>query len=354
MIVANKGSYVKGLRLEIIEKLIEQNYIVSLVFPKDENVNFFKEIGCKHYDIELSGRGTNVVDELNLVRKLKAILKEEKPDFILTYTIKPNLYISYLAKKLKIPYLPNITGLGGAIHNKGILKIAIIYAYRFVLTDAKAVFFQNEHNKNFFIENNIIKNNQARLLPGSGVNIHKFPYSEYQVNNKKKNIVFIGRVMKEKGIEEFVRAAKIVATKHKNVFFDIYGAIIEKEYLDFEKYSYIKFHGEVSDVKEVIKNAYCIVLPSYHEGMANVLLESASMGRITIATRIPGCQEIILDETTGYLVEKQNVNELVNAFEKVINLDRTRILEMSINSRKHIKENFDRDIVVNSYMNEIM
>ncbi|MBE7100553.1 MAG: glycosyltransferase family 4 protein [Clostridiales bacterium] len=351
VILVNSDIVIYNFRLELVEALLSNGYQVVIVSPYGKRIDFLTQLGCKFIELNLARHGKNLFQDLNLLKNYKKILKLEKPDVVLTYTIKPNIYGGMACQSLKIPYIANITGLGDAIENGGLLQKITLFLYKLGLKKAKNVFFQNASNQKFFLDNKIVKGNND-LLPGSGVNIERFAYAEYPTNDAIK-LLFIGRITRDKGVNELAEVAKIIASKYQNVVFDIVGWADEGSKNPFETLGNCYCHGSQVEVKPFIEKTHAIVLPSYHEGMANVLLEAASCGRPILASNIPGCQETFEEGVTGFGFEPKNIESLCEVIEKFIALPYEQKCEMGKLGRKKMEEQFNRQIVVNKYLEQI-
>ena len=359
LILANNAVGLYNFRFELICELIKQGLEVYFAVPEPKEHKMVKLIidaGAKYIHTHINRRGLNPFEDIKLIIRYIKIIKAVNPDIILTYTIKPNIYGNYVASKLDKPIIMNVTGVGSALANSGWLKYLIKRMYKYACSNAKFVFFQNKHNQDFFIENNIVNSEKTILIPGSGVNIEKFkPVGR---NKKDNNIrfLFIGRIMKEKGIEEYVKAAEKITNRYNHVEFKILGPFEEDKYKNmvlYNKNKKIMYLGKSDDVRNEIKEADCIVHPSYHEGMSNVLLEGAAMGKPLIASNIPGCKEIVEDGYNGYLFEVKSVKSLEEKLVQFINLDKGTRELMGQNSRNKVVKEFDRKIVIDEYMKAI-
>lgn len=358
LILSNSAGGLYSFRIELIVELLNQGHDVYFVVPQpaeNKKVKLIVNTGAKHIQIEMNRRGKNPFGELKLINDYKRVIKEVAPDVILTYTIKPNIYGSYVANKFKVPVIMNITGLGSSFANEK-LKIVVKRMYKYACDKAEVIFFQNKSNQDFFIVNNLVDEAKAKLIPGSGVNVEKFVPMEKTVKDDVIRFLFIGRIMKEKGIEEYLQAAETITNKYLNVEFQILGSFEEERYKDMilhKTNEKIRYLGSSYDVRKEIKEIDCIVHPSYHEGMSNVLLEGAAMGKPLIASDIPGCREIIEDGYNGYLFNVKSVKSLEQKLVQFIELDKKSRELMGINSRKKVEREFDRSIVIDAYIKAI-
>lgn len=355
LILTNYGMGLYKFRKELLEELVKQNNKIIISLPNDEYVPKLKSLGCEYIESKVDRRGTNFVNDLKLIISYIRIIRNIKPDVVLTYTIKPNVYGGFACRITKTPYITNITGLGTSIENNGLMQKIALGLYKFALKEAKCVFFQNEHNRNFFINRKIVKR-KSRLIPGSGVNLNQHTLEDYPDDREVIKLLFIGRIMKAKGINELLEAVKKVKNKYPNVQFDIIG-FCEEDYSEqlkkYEKQGFIKYHGQQEDVHTYVKDSHAVILPSYHEGMSNVLLEAASTGRPVLASNIPGCKETFDEGVSGFGFEAKSVDSLVKAIIKFIELPYEKKKLMGLAGRKKVEQEFDRNIVVDAYLEEI-
>ncbi len=354
LILANNDVGLYNFRKELLKRLVDEGYKVLISLPYGGRVEDLKKIGCKYIKTDVSRHGTNPVKDFSLFLAYLKILKNEKPDVVFTYTIKPNVYGGMACSLCKVPYLSNITGLGTAVENGGILQKITTTLYKLALHKAKRIFFQNETNMKFFKEKNIISG-EYTLLPGSGVNLDKFTVLDYPDNSIIK-FVFIARIMKDKGIDHYLEAAKYIKKKYPDTEFHICG-FCEEQYenilKELDETDVIHYHGMVKDIREILSKMHCTINPSYHEGMSNVLLESAASGRPCLASDVSGCRETIEDKKSGFLFEVKNTEALIEAIEKFLSLTYEEKRAMGLCGREYVEKNFDRNIVVQAYIDEI-
>lgn len=354
-IFTNHEDDVYCFRKELIEGLAAKGYQILIACPYGNKLELMKHVNFTYIDTPIDRRGTNPIADLKLMRQYAKIIKKRKPDVVLTYTIKPNIYGGMMCSMLHTPYIPHITGLGSAVENGGVMQKAVLTLYRIGLKKSDCVFFQNTKNENFMSDSGIASGKHV-LVPGSGVNIKLHCLEEYPEVNSEIRILFIGRIMKEKGVNELLESAEIIKKKFPRVQFDLVGWV-EEEYQQilkaYQDRGIINYHGRQNDVHSFIKRSHATVLPSYHEGMSNVLLESASTGRPVLASNIAGCKETFDEGISGFGFEKKNVDDLVDKLEKFIELPYEKKKAMGLAGRIKVERQFDRDIVVNSYMKEI-
>ena len=357
LILANNDVGLYNFRKELIEKLIELKHKVYISLPNGDRVADLIELGCEYIETDVDRRGTNPIKDFKLLLKYKKILKTIKPDVVLTYTIKPNVFGGMACKSKNIPYICNITGLGTATENGGILQKLILKLYKIALKKVKCCFIQNQENFEFIKNNKLVDESKCKLIPGSGVNLEKFKVLPYPKDEDKIKFLFISRIMKEKGIEQYIDAAKYITKKYPNTEFHALGAC-EKEYEErfeeLQKENIIHYHGMQNDIIPFMQESSCLIHPSYYpEGMSNVLLEASSSGRPVITTNRSGCREIVENEKTGFIVEIKNSEQLIEKVEKFINLSNEQRKQMGLEARKKVEKEFDRNIVINEYIKEI-
>lgn len=343
LIMVNHSMTIFNFRLELVQRLLDDGHEVIISSPYDDRIEELKALGCGYSSVTLSRHGMNPIEELKLLNSYKKQLKEIKPDVVLTFTIKPNVYGAMACKKYKIPCIPNITGLGVAVENGGISQLITVNLYRIALKKTKNVFFQNEENMNFFKDRKIVKENCA-LLPGSGVNLNKFTPFEYP-NNEQINLVFVGRIMKDKGVYELAQVAKELSDIHFTIVGDTYEDA-ENPFLDIDN---VECVGRQSNVLPFLEKANAIVLPSYHEGMANVLLEASACARPVIASNVHGCCETFNEGETGFGFKVKDAASLKEAILKFTALSNEQMRDMGIKAREKMEKEFDRNIVIEKY-----
>lgn len=348
MILANFDLGLYQFRKELIQELLKDNEVI-ISLPYGELIEPLKNMGCKFIDTPVDRRGINPITDIKLFQNYRRLLKKEKPELVITYTIKPNVYGGLACLMAKIPYATNITGLGTAFQNEGLLKKLVTALYKVGLKKAKVVFFENAENRQIFIDEKIVKEAKTYLLNGAGVNLTHFRVLEYPEDDSVTRFLFIGRVMKEKGIDELFSAMQHLVSDGYNCSLDVLGGYEEDYKETIEKYEgegWLHYHGYQKDVRPYIEKCHCFVLPSWHEGMANTNLECAASGRPVITSNINGCLEAVVDGVSGYLCEKKNADNLYQVMKKFVMLPCDVRKAMGLAGRKRMEEVFDKKKVV--------
>lgn len=355
LFLVNHDLVIYNFRLEIVERLLQENFEVHISSPKGVRIQELIDLGCIFHELKINRHGLNPIDEIKLLHEYTKLFKKLKPNIILGFTIKPNIYGAIAARKLKIPFIANITGLGTAVEYKSWKQPIFINLYKYAFKGIYKVYFQNEANRDFFINHKIIKDSYS-LIPGSGVNLIRFSEKTYP-NDSIIRFSFISRVMKEKGIEQYLEAAEYITNKYSNTEFNIYG-FCEQAYEEILKNlqaeGIIRYHGMIKDVAGVLETTNCLILPSYYpEGISNVLLEASAIGRPIITTDRPGCKEVIDDGVNGFLIKQKNTNDLIEKIEKFLKLSNQEMSQLGHHGRLKVEREFDRQIVVEQYMKDI-
>lgn len=360
LIFANDEKTILNFRQEIIEAFVKERFEVVVCYPFGENTTIIKELGCDVININVSRHGTSVIQDLKFMLDCRRVIREQSPDVVLTYTVKPNIYSSIACQMTKMPYINNVTGLGSVLQNRGLLATLILKLQKFGYRKSSCVFFQNEDNMKSLREIGVVNHKtNTVIIPGSGVNLEKQKYEEFPKDDGIIRFVIVSRVREDKGYNEFFEASKIIKKKHSNTEFHVVGWYEEDKYKnvieDLVKDGTIIFHGKKSqeEVHEIEKRCNCLIHPSYHEGMANVILEAAATGRPVIATDIPGCREAFEDGITGFSCKPKDVDTLVDAIERLIETPYEGQIQMGKRGRIKMEKEFDRQIVADKYLEVI-
>ena len=360
MIIANHESTIYNFRREIVSALVEKGYEVIVCLPIGNFSEEFLKLGCKLADIKVSRHGTNVFQDIMFMLNCRKLIAEYKPDVVLTYTVKPNIYGSIACRITKTPCINNVTGLGSVLQSKSPLAKLVLMLQRYAYKTSDCVFLQNTDNYEHLKKHKVITDKtHCRILPGSGVNLNLHTYAEFPKETEPVRFIMVSRIRKDKGYEEYFNAAEHIKRKYPDVEFHVVGGYEEDEWknkvIDLTKRGIIIYHGKKTqeEVHQIISCCSCLVHPSYHEGMANVLLEAAAAGRCVVATDIPGCRETFDEGISGYGCKVRDTESLCSAIEKVISDSYEKRIEMGKAGRAKMEKEFDRNFVVNMYMEEI-
>ena len=351
LVLTNSSGGLYDFRNEFVQALLSQHE-VYVSMPDDVKEKELAAEGCRIIKTDINRRGINPVEDLKLYRTYSRLMKEIKPDLVVTYTIKPNIYGGVASARRKIPCIATITGLGGAFDRKGILLKLIVTMYKTGLKKAACVFFQNEENRGIFARLGITAQ-KTRMVMGSGVNLDRHRYESYPAGDET-HFLFVGRVMKERGILEYVEAAK--ALHSDKVFFDIMG-YCDEDYQDMldglEQEGIVRQIGFHTEVHPYLAAASAIVVASFHEGMSNALIEGAATGRPVIASNISGCLEAFEEGRTGFGFTPGHGDELIAAMQKFLELSVEERAMMGRMGREKMEKEFDRKLVTGEYMDEV-
>lgn len=355
LIITNSINGLYNFRRELVDELLKRESNVIISAPLDTKTNYFREQGCKVIETNFNRKGTNPFFDLKLLLDYIKMVNEVKADVVLSYTIKPNIYGGIACRITGTPQIANITGLGTAVERKSILQTISLKLYKIGLKKSKCIFFQNKENMDFMLKHNI-GNENGKLIPGSGVNISYYKLLDYP-NSRTINFLFISRIMKQKGINQYLDAARYIKDKYPYTVFHVIGNCEEsynKVLENLDEKEIIKYHGRQENIRDYHLFSNCTIHPTYYpEGISNVLLESAACGRPIITTNRSGCREVVDDYKNGFLVEQQNSGDLIDKIEKFLSLSYEEMKNMGIYGRKKIEENFDRKSVVSAYIKEI-
>lgn len=361
LILANNSTGLYKFRKELLETLLANKHEVFISLPDGDFIAEMQQMGCHFIETEISRHGTNPLTDFALAKKYCAIIKSVKPDIVFTYTIKPNVYGGFACQLCKIPYVANVTGLGTAVEKGGILQKITLALYKTGLRMAKRVFFQNQANQDFMLKHKVVKNAYS-LLPGSGVNLERFAPLPYPDETDGIHFVFISRIMREKGVEQYLDAAVYFAshpeaTLGRRIVFHVCG-FCEKEYQgkldELVAKKTVIYHGMVRDVREILAKTHCTIHPSFYpEGLSNVLLESCASARPIITTDRSGCREVVDDGVNGFVVKQRDSQDLIEKIEKFLALTHEQRMQMGLAGRMMVERKFDRKIVVDAYLKEM-
>ncbi len=357
LVLANVDSYVVLLRKELLMRLIAEGHSVYVAASMARCPQALVDLGCQVIDVPFEGRGTNPIHDLKLFGRYRALLKQIRPDVVLTYTVKVNIYGGLACRLRKTPYLANVTGLGDAIEHPGLLRKLVLSLTRLGLGRANCVFFQNASNREFFLQQKVIrKKTQNRLIPGSGVNLQEHSPEAYPSETNGLCFTYVGRLIKDKGVEELFEVIERLVKDTPKLQFRFLGDC-DSAYRDrldaLCATGSVEYLGYRDKIHSVLADSHCIVLPSYHEGTANALLEAAATGRPVIATNVPGCRETFDDGISGLACEAKNAESLYAQFVRFLSMSHGEREAMGKAGRRKMEQEFDRQIVIDAYLQEI-
>ena len=362
IVTANSSWNIVNFREGIVLELISNGFEVVIVSPRDEFVPRLLDLGCYYININIDKKGVNPINDLYLLFQYLKIFYKERPDIVLSYTAKPNIYSSIAAGIYEIPVINNISGLGTAFIRGGLLGTIVSFLYRVSLRKSKCVFFQNNDDKILFLNKSLATENQVDILPGSGVNLKYFQPSNSDVTNKNQDefvFLLIARLIWDKGIQEYVDAARLIKKDNSNIRFQILGfldvdnqtAVLRSDVDSWVEEGIIEYLNATDDVRPFIEKSDCVVLPSYREGTPKTLLEAGAMGKPIITTNVEGCKDVVDDGVNGYLCKVRDYNDLAKKMNNLLALDSKDFERMGLQSRKKMELEFDEKIVIAKYIN---
>ena len=354
LITGITDSGVLRVRTELIKALLDEGHSVFVVTPPSNAYPKIEGLGCTFIPIVIDAHGLNPFKDMMVIVAYRKILRQVKPDVVLSFTIKPNLYCGINCRLMSIPQVMNITGFGTALAYPGLRQTVLVNMYKIVAKKVYIIIFQNQSNLNHFKDWHIASENQYHLLPGSGVNLSRFTVTDYPTDENGIHFLFISRILKEKGIDNYLEAAKFIHDKYPNTNFHILGQTTggyKEKVAKANEAGYAIYHGRVNNILDFQKMSHCTVLPSYYpEGICNVLLEAAASGRPVITCDHPGCRETVDDGKTGYLVRPNDTGDLISKLETFLSLSNAKRSKMGCLGRQKMEREFDRVIVTNAYM----
>ena len=348
LILANNSDGLYGFRHELLSALTQEGEVFAST-PDDGYFEELRALGCTVIDTPVDRRGINPATDLKLFRQYRRLLREIGPDLVITYTIKPNVYGGMACRMAGIPYAANITGLGTAFQKTGVLRTLVTTMYRKALKKANTVFFENCENMQTLLDEGIVRQEQCCLLNGAGVNLEHYAFAQYPARSDETRFLFVGRVMREKGVDELFAAMEQLRAEGVKCTLDVLGDY-EEDYKEriaqCESAGWLRYHGYQQDVRPFIERCHCFVLPSWHEGMANTNLECAAMGRPVITSNIHGCLEAVEPGITGLLCKTKDAAHLARVMGIFANLPYEQKAAMGWEGRLRMEEIFDKKKVV--------
>lgn len=359
-VVLNTSWNIYNFRLNLIKSLQQEGHEVHTIAPHDDFTERLIEMGCIHHDVKMDSRGANPFKDLALIFELFFLYKRVKPDIILHYTIKPNVYGTLAAAMLGIPVVNNVCGLGTVFLKDNLVSRIAMMLYRISFHLPKKVFFQNADDLKLFLNKKLVPQKTVDLLPGSGIDLNKFTPTPFQRNNTF-TFLLISRLITDKGVLEYIDAVKKLRSEGFDARFQVLGAMdpehkrgIKPEIIrEWVQSGFVEYLGTTEDVHHFIRKADCIVLPSYREGTPRTLLEAASSSKPIIATDVPGCNHVVADHVNGLLCRLKDADDLADKMRTMATLDNETLREFGINGRAKMEAEYDETIVINKYLSTL-
>lgn len=358
VMTVNAAWNIVNFRKPVVQALLQAGHEITVLAPPDDAVTQLAELGCSFAPLEMNAKGLNPIEGLAFQRDMRRQFRALKPDLILSYTIKNNIFGALAARALGIPCLPNVTGLGTAFLSGRLLQGVTEHLYRRAFAHLPVVFFQNDDDKTLFVDRGMIRAEQAQLLPGSGIDLQHFAPTPMPADHTAPVFLMIARLLRDKGVYEFVEAARAVRARHPSARFQLLGAAgaenrtaIGMDQVEaWLREGVIEYLGTTNDVRPAIAAAHCLVLPSYREGAPRTLIEGAAMGRPVITTDVPGCRAVVDAGHSGLLCQPRDSASLAKAIFIFLEKDEGQRHAMGQAGRQKMECAFDQKIVVDAYM----
>lgn len=359
-IVLNTSWNIYNFRMNLVKALQDAGHEVHTIAPHDEYSELLEKAGCIHHNVWMDSRGANPIKDSALILELFFIYKRIRPDAILHFTIKPNVYGTLAAALLNIPCYNNVCGLGTVFLKKGLVSWIAKALYKIAFLFPEKVFFQNPEDMDLFLKEKLIKGTQTDLVPGSGVDLSRFQPKPYR-RNEEFTFLMISRIIKDKGMMEYIDAIRLLRNQGVRARFQLLGAKdplhkrgIALDVVDsWIEEGLIEYLGHTDDVRPFIEKADCVVLPSYREGVPRTLLEAASSARPIVATDVAGCRQVVTHNFNGLLCRMKDAEDLAQKMKEMLHLSDFTLTNFGANGRKKVEDEFSESIVIEKYMDEI-
>ena len=358
LLSANSCWNIVNFRGGLIRALRGAGYRIVVAAPEDAHTPRLGDLGAEFVPVAINSAGLSVAEDLRLLARYRRIFRDLRPAAFLGFTVKPNIYGSIAAGSVGAKVINNISGLGTVFIKRGPLTALVTQLYRFALRRSATIFFQNKDDMELFTRSGLARGDQARLLPGSGVDLERFRPRPGKADPGPFRFLLVGRLLWDKGIAEYVEAARLVRRSHPEARFQMLGpvgtnnrtavpsAMVER----WRDEGIIEHLGESDDVRTALEQADCIVLPSYREGLPRALLEGSAMGKPLIATDVPGCREVVVDGATGYMCAARSVDSLAAAMLKMLETPAAERVRMGEAGRRRVEQQFCETLVVAKYL----
>lgn len=361
VLAANSSWNIANFRAPLISALRARGWRVVVVAPEDSSAAAVRAMGAELVPIAIDSGGTSIVRDAQLLAHYWRTLRAIGPQLFLGFTVKPNIYGSLAAGLLRIRVINNISGLGTAFMQPGLLNRLVSQLYRRALRRSERVFFQNRHDRDLFVGRGLVRSGQAQVIPGSGVDLDRFRPAPSRGSGRPLRFLFVGRLLRDKGLVEFAEAARLVRRSRPDIEFQVLGfggsnnpsAVPEALVECWRDEGLLTYLGETDDVRPFLEDCDCVVLPSYREGLPRALLEGAAMARPMIATDVPGCSAVVVDGENGFLCSARSPSSLAEAMERMLRLTLPERQAMGRKARDLVERQFDQRLVVEAYLEAI-
>ncbi len=361
LLTVNAAWNIWNFRRPLVAALLAEGHSVTVLAPEDDAVPSLQEMGCHFVPLTMDAKGLNPLEGVRLIQRFKQQFRVLQPDVVLSYTIKNNIFGAMAARAVGVPFVPNVTGLGTAFLSGGLLQAVAEGLYRHAFKRLPVVFFQNADDRDLFAQRRLVRAEQARLLPGSGIDLQRFAAAEMPPATSAPVFLMIARLLRDKGVLEFVEAARQVKTQYPQARFQLLGAVDAENRTAIQRATVegwvaegvVEYLGTTDDVRPFIAAASCVVLPSYREGAPRTLIEAAAMARPLIATDVPGCRSVVDDGLSGYLCQVRDADSLADAVMRMLALSHEECVAMGQAGRQKMQRQFDEALVVAAYRDVI-
>jgi glycosyltransferase involved in cell wall biosynthesis len=361
VMTVNAAWNIRNFRLPLVTALLADGHRITVLAPPDESVAALRDLGCAFVPLEMNVKGLNPIEDIRLIARFRQLFADLRPDIVLSFTIKNNVFGAIAAKGLGLAFIPNVTGLGTAFLSGGVLQRIAEGLYRHAFARLPVIFFQNQDDRALFVARNLVAAQQPRLLPGSGIDLEQFAAVPLPEPSAPVTFLMIARLLRDKGVVEFVDAARQIKRSHPETCFQLLGAVsaqnrsaIALSVLEgWVAEGVVSYLGTTEDVRPPIAAAHVIVLPSYREGAPRTLIEGAAMARPVIATDVPGCRAVVEEGRTGFLCAPRSAQALAARMGQYLALSPEAQAEMGRAGRAKMEAEFDQAHVVQAYRRAI-
>lgn len=357
LITVNATWNIWNFRRSLVASLIHEGHRVTVLAPPDARVADLEAAGCRVLPLKMDVRGLNPMADVALLRRFRAIFRRERPDVVLGFTIKNNIFGAMAARSAGVPFVPNVTGLGTAFLSGGMLQRVAEMLYRQAFRKVAVVFFQNDEDRTLFLRRGLVRAGQARLLPGSGIDLAHFAAAPMRADAEAPIFLMVARLLRDKGVLEFVEAARHIKAQAPQARFQLLGpaeaenrtAIRMAEVEGWVAEGVVEYLGTEEDVRPFLRAASCVVLPSYREGAPRTLIEASAMARPVIATDVPGCRAVVEADVTGFFCLPRDAESLAMAMRRFLDLEPEARAAMGAAARRKMEAEYDEALVLAAY-----